>query len=223
MAGMGGRETGPPGYRGYVRRDRREYATAGIWAREELLRSRASIASASAAHLRRAQGALSGGYCAVAARAKRLQRVVLSPGARRARLGARRARLGARRARLGAKCAKLGARRSRLEATPAKLGARRARLGVTHSRLGVRHSRLGVTHSRLGVTQTGSADGAGTAHPRRSRPGLPRARLRAQGPRLQRVAPGLEYHGPGLAYVDPSQGRVDPGQERVGRGQVCGI
>jgi len=49
VAGMGGRETGPPGYRGYVRRDRREYATAGIWAREELLRSRASIASASAA------------------------------------------------------------------------------------------------------------------------------------------------------------------------------
>ena len=208
VAGMGGRETGPPGYRGYVRRDRREYATAGIWAREELLRSRASIASASAAHLRRAQGALSGGYCAVAARAKRLQRVVLSPGARRARLGARRARL-------GAKCAKLGARRSRLEATPAKLGARRARLGVTHSR-------LGVTHSRLGVTQAGSADGAGTAHPRRSRPGLPRARLRAEGPRLECVGPGLEYHGPGLTYVDPGQGCVDPGQECVDRGQVCG-
>ncbi len=37
-AGMGGRDTGK-------------------WAREELLRSRASIASASAAHLRRAQGA----------------------------------------------------------------------------------------------------------------------------------------------------------------------
>jgi len=216
VAGMGGRETGPPGYRGYVRRDRREYATAGNGpGRSCCVAERASLQRAQL-HLRRAQGALSGGYCAVAARAKRLQRVVLSPGARRARLGARRARL-------GAKCAKLGARRSRLEATPAKLGARRARLGVTHSRLGVRHSRLGVTHSRLGVTQTGSADGAGTAHPRRSRPGLPRARLRAQGPRLQRVAPGLEYHGPGLAYVDPSQGRVDPGQERVGRGQVCGI
>ena len=40
---------GKPRHRGHVCRGRREYATAGRWAREELLRSRASIASASAA------------------------------------------------------------------------------------------------------------------------------------------------------------------------------